>query len=123
MSKQKLIIASLVFIVLCLTPLLVYGQEEPQQGKRDSPQSIPSLLIINGSASTKVNFSLKNGDGNWVDFSLNPRKDRTFRNTTNIRIATEDDNTVEYRLEYGERYRIYWNQAKECWDVTRLVPK
>ena len=123
MNKRRLITASLVFTVLCLTPVLVYGQEEPQGGKADTPQSRPSLLIINGSASTKVNFSLKNGEGNWVDFSLDPRRGSTFHNTTNIRIATEDDNTVEYRLEYGERYRIYWNQAKECWDVTRLVPK
>jgi hypothetical protein len=110
-----------VFTLLLLTSGLVYGQDEPQDGKADIPRT--SLLIINGSASTKVNFSLKNGDGDWADFSLDARKDRTFLNTTNIRIATGDEKIVEYRLVYGDRYRIYWNRDKECWDVTRLVPK
>lgn len=117
---------SLMFVLLCLTPAMAYGQDEPEpddHGKADTPQHKPSLLIINGSDSTKVNFALKNGDSNWVDFSLNPRQDTILHNTTSIRIASENGKTVEYRLQYANRYRIYWNRTERCWDVTKLVTR
>lgn len=126
MNKQRLITLCLAFTVLCLAPVVVYAQQEPedpQHGRGDTPQNKPSLLIINGSDSSAVSFSVKNGGGHWVTFSLDPRKDGIFHNTTNIQIVSANAKTVEYRLAYANRYRIYWNRDKECWDVTRLVPR
>jgi len=131
MNNQRRIILCLVFTLLFLTPVLAYGQDdepdEPQDGKADiagiAAPGKKALLIINGSRLTRVTFSVKNGDSDWIDFSLDPHKDVVFLNTTNIRIATENSKTVEYRLAYANRYQIYWNESENCWDVTRLVPK
>jgi hypothetical protein len=112
----------LLFAILCLTQVLAYGQEDDQSGKADILTS--RLQLLNGSHSIKVNFSVKNGDGDWVDFSIEPGKERIFTNTTHIRIVTKGNaNTVEYKLEYQRRYEIYWNAERERWDVARLVQR
>jgi hypothetical protein len=129
MNNQSRIVLCLLFTVFLLTPVLAYGQEdvdEPNPSRADIPHKGPGkeqLLIINGSRATKVNFSVKNGDSDWVDFSLDPLKDVFFSHTTEIRIATDNGKTVEYSLAYNNRYRIFWNAVEERWDVTRLVPR
>lgn len=125
MRNLRRISLCLVFAVLCLTPALVYAQDDDpdeQSGRADTPGKA-TLLIINGSNSTRVNFSVRNGDSDWADFSLNPRHDLFFRNTTSIRIVTDNGNSVEYGLDYNNRYKIFWNAAEQRWDVTRLVPR
>ncbi|MGH9970005.1 MAG: hypothetical protein ACREBG_19725 [Pyrinomonadaceae bacterium] len=124
MTKKAIKTLCFLFAILCLTEVPAFGQEqEDPSGRADLPGR-SRLQIINGSNSTTVTFSVKNGNGAWSNSSLDPRKDRLFSNTTHIRIITKDNGkTVQYKLEYGKRYEIFWNAAEERWDVVRLVQK
>ena len=123
MTKKLTRKLGLLFAIVCLTQVLAYGQEpqDDQSGKADVASD--TLLLRNASTSTRVNFSVRNGGGEWSNFSIDPLKTRTFTSTTEIRIVTSGNKTVDYRLEYQRRYEIYWNEEKERWDVARLVQK
>lgn len=80
------------------------------------------ILLINDSAD-KVTFNLKNKDTDWCSFDLNGNTESTYKNTSEIKIVTEGKGTVDYALETGQRYKIFWNTDRKLWDVAKLVPK
>lgn len=131
--KEKRGSKSVVFfcvMILTVCPLQIQAQDNPQP-ERGEPvyganqygqPRIGEILIINGSATMAMPFSLKNGeDGDFVNFELNPNGRSTYKNTTHIRVKTSNGNSVERRLAYRNRYEVFWNQDR--WDVRRLTPR
>ena len=111
-----------VLAVLCLAPVAAYGQDEDEEdpsGKADVPAG--KLQISNGSESIQAHFSLRNGAGDWVQFSLDPRKSQLYGNATSLRIVTKDGPTKQYKLEDTGRYIIGWGTDEKCWVLKRLV--
>lgn len=122
-------VAFLCIMAMTFCPLQVTAQNSQKSNDGDiiattkmSP-SATALVLINTSK-VALTYQLKNGIGSeYVQFVLAPRQSATLRNTTQIRIDTDNGEYVEYRIDYGNRYKLYWNPAKNLWDVSRLVPR
>jgi len=90
--------------------MCVFGQKEDLASK--------SLSISNRSDST-ISFFLKNGNSAWTLFELGPDEDENYFTTTKIRVVT-GNKSVEYDIEYGKRYELYWDKENQCWNVIML---
>jgi hypothetical protein len=109
-----------LFTIILMGGVSVYGQENVGRSQQGLSAGNGKCIITNGDDTTRVNFYLKNGDGGWARFGLDPSEDAEFSNATNIKIISEDNKVVQYRLVGGKRYRIFWREAEKYWDIVML---
>ena len=115
---RRLCLLIAAFTILCLASAVAYGQCE-EKGE------IPSgkLQIRNASESTQAHFSMRNGTGDWVQFSLDPGENKLYTTATSLKIVTKGGATKQYTLQDRCRYAIEWNEDEKCWVLYRQVQK
>jgi len=80
------------------------------------------ILIINDDKSVTVPINLRNGGyGSYTTFTLAPEGRQIYLNTTEILLKTDNGNSVNYRLEYGNRYKIFWSPSRNRWDLNLII--
>jgi hypothetical protein len=106
-----------LFSIILMGGVSVHGQEGHTEQGLSSPGK---FIITNGSETTTVHFYLRNGDGDWTRFGLGPNQDAEYSNATNIKIVSEGNKVVQYRVVADRRYRIYWRETERYWDIELL---
>jgi len=117
LSKRRIKMLCFLFTIILVGGVSVHGQEAHTEQGLSSPGK---FIITNGSDTTRVNFYLRNGDGDWTRFGLDPNQDAEYSNATTIRIVSEGNRIIQYRVRADKRYRIYWREAERYWDVELL---
>ena len=117
MTKQKMRILCLLFTFFFMGGVSVYAQVgHVEQGLGSGGK----FILMNGNDTTRICYYLRNGDdGDWARFCLDPKQDTEISNATWMKVVSES-RKVQYRVEAGKRYRIYWREAEKYWDVELL---
>jgi hypothetical protein len=115
-SNQRRNVLCFLLTIICMGGVVAHGQV----GRIEQGLSVPGeISITNGNDTTSVSFYLRNGDGDWTRFSLEPNQDSGYKNATSIRIVSKNK-TVQYKVVADRRYRIFWKEAERHWDLERL---
>lgn len=112
MKSRKATLVAVIAVLVFLAAPLAYPQ-----GQRD--ESSPNVVIYNPPPYAAT-FYLKNGDGNFLPFSLPADDWAAYKNVTHVRIFTNRDGRkfyIDRQLRNG-RYDIYRNEDG-YWDVGR----
>lgn len=107
-----------------------YGQDYPELYNPELQTELgilPSNLIqISNYVTNRIAFSMSYDQKNWKTFKVhqyNPilvdlkkNRDAFFRICT----SGDENKCIEYKLRGSRRYRIYWNQKAQRWDLTKF---
>jgi hypothetical protein len=78
----------------------------------------PDGFLIRNASEKSITFFLRKGIESWTKFSLGSYDNEIFKNFDEIYVPTVGNGEVQYKLEFKQRYRIYWNVDK--WDVAKM---
>lgn len=75
---------------------------------------------VENPTNTGVNFSISTDNTNWTNHSVSSRKSLTFKLNQGhcfLKIQTSLFKTVNYKIYSGRKYKVYWNETQQKWDL------
>lgn len=90
------------------------------------PQDKIALLTcyILNNANRDLNFQLSNNGNDWENYNLMSNYFGNYNFGGQIfgyfRISTQDKGYVQYTLNIGKEYKLFWSQSSQRWDLSSM---
>jgi hypothetical protein len=125
MNNQARALAAAVTIAMLLAAAGWASAADPapsKQPRRSAPLVSAHAVAIRNDAGQPMSFYLSGCDKPGKAWPIKDRAMEEFpcRGGCDICVFTSQDVRVSYTLQERSRYRIYWNDERDRWDVSAL---
>lgn len=113
-----------VSITVCGASVLAAEVKELEQAGGLHYLTPPYSFTLHNNTSQEIKFYLGTEQSNLTQQTLQPDAMKPFSDGKStqytIAIPTQGRERVKYRLSAGKRYRIFWNDESQRWDIETL---